>query len=468
MTLLGKIISWLLRRLTFGVILVTAGMIGFGLWMYLRDDLRYEQRREDMARLLTGQRAQMRAALADAEVRLAEFERAIAEQDRRAAEAARIARELQDLNSGISRLSRSADETRQLESRLVRLRTTELEARQRAAELQRDLARTKWEREGLTQALGRIEFQLVEVEAGKSRLLEFIREVWSRYGWLILCGVLLWLVGPSLGRLVCYFLFAPFVSSRKPVRLGAETGHQPELRHGGPSLELELKPDEVLWIKENYLQACDEGLQRRTRWLLDWRMPLTCLAADLKELVELRNTGADLTQRATLSAQHAAQIELAEVEVPAGVSLILRPSYLAGLVGPSGRPAAVIRRHWRILFLQSWATGQFRYFEFTGPCRLLLSGTRGVRAEMLGGPERPGARRMNQDATLGFTPGLAYRPVRAETFWTYFRGQNPLFDDLFEGRGLVLAQQTSARGEAAEQRGFVAGLRDALLRIFGL
>jgi hypothetical protein len=83
------------------------------------------------------------------------------------------------------------------------------------------------------------------------------------------------------------------------------------------------------------------------------------------------------------------------------------------------------------------------------------------------GQPRP-ARRTNQDATIGFTPGLAYRPVRAETFWAYFRGMNPLFDDLFEGVGVFLCQETSARGEQAEVRKFWASLRGGLLRIFGL
>lgn len=468
MGILARILSWLLRQLTFGVVLVAAGILGFGMWMYLRDDLRFEQRRLDMARLLAGERSQMRAALADAEARLAAVRQAVAEQERRADEAVRIARELQELNGGLGRVGRPVDEIRQFEERLARLRATESEARQRMADLQKDIARTQWEREGLTQALGRIEVQLVEIEAQKSRVIGFVREVWSRYGWVVVIAAAVWLLGPPLGRLGSYFFFAPFVTHRSPVRLGAETAEQPELLDGGPALDVALEPGDVLWVKETYLQACDESLQRRTRWLLDWRIPLTCLAADLKELVELHNTAPASTQRATLSAQHAAQVELAVVTVPAGTSVILRPSYLAGFIGPVGRRGAAIRRHWRLFLLQSWATGQFRYFEFAGPCRLLLAGTRGVRAERIGAADAAGARRVNQDATIGFTPGLAYRPVRAETFWAYFRGQNPLFDDLFEGRGVVLAQQTSARGEAAEQRGFVAGLRDALLRIFGL
>ena len=89
----------------------------------------------------------------------------------------------------------------------------------------------------------------------------------------------------------------------------------------------------------------------------------------------------------------------------------------------------VIRRRWQLFRWQAWVTLQFRFFEFVGPCRLIVAGVRGVRAERLNerdGEELP-ARRANQDATMGFTPNLDYRPVRAETFWSYY----PLFVALF-------------------------------------
>ncbi|MBA3850737.1 MAG: hypothetical protein C0502_12205, partial [Opitutus sp.] len=244
----------------------------------------------------------------------------------------------------------------------------------------------------------------------------------------------------------------------------------PQLEAQGASVDVALEPGDVLWVKEAFLQASDEGLVKSTRWLLDWRMPFMCLAAGLRELIEARNAAPEARLRTTLSSQADAHVEIAAVRVPAGASLVLRPSYLAGLVGPLGRRAAAIRKHWRLFSLQSWATGQFRYFEFVGPCTLLVAGSRGVRAEVLateaGAPVQ--ARRANQDATIGFTPGLAYRPVRAETFWAYFRGQNPLFDDLFEGRGVFLCQQTSAKGEAAGQRQAMSSIWGGLLRIFGL
>jgi hypothetical protein len=97
----------------------------------------------------------------------------------------------------------------------------------------------------------------------------------------------------------------------------------------------------------------------------------------------------------------------------------------------------------------------------------LVAGSRGVRAEVLSRRERPAARRTNQNATVGFSPHLDYRPARAETFWGYYRGMNPLFDDLFSGEGVFLCQEITAAEKGGARR-FWAGLRDGVLRVFGL
>ncbi|MSU46903.1 MAG: hypothetical protein EXS42_07245 [Lacunisphaera sp.] len=60
------------------------------------------------------------------------------------------------------------------------------------------------------------------------------------------------------------------------------------------------------------------------------------------------------------------------------------------------------------------------------------------------------------------------RLLRAETFWTYFRGMNPLFGDLFAGQGEFLYQETSAKDPQEQVRKFWASIRCGLLRIFGL
>jgi hypothetical protein len=470
MGVVARFISWGLRQLTFGFVLVVAGLGGFGLWLYVRENVDFEQLRQETVRHLTGQTARIRTALQDVEVRLDGMRADVARQEQRAKEAARLRADLEAENSGLSRLTTSGEQLNLNEERIGRLRALEAEARAAAVGVRERITRTEWERDGLRLALGRTEAQLKAAEEQKSQAVHYAREAWERYGQRVLLVVAIWFLGPPLARLVAFFVAAPFISSRAAVRLGQPGPAQPIVRASGASIDVELEPGDVLWVKEAFLQASDEGLLKSTRWLLDWRMPFTCLAAGLRELVEMRNAAPAATLRATFSSQRAAHVELAAVVLPAGASLVLRPSFLAGMVGPLGRRTAAIRKHWRFFSLQSWATGQFRYFEFVGPCTLLLAGSRGVRAEVLDSP--PGApvqaRRANQDATIGFTPGLAYRPVRAETFWAYFRGQNPLFDDLFEGRGIFLCQQTSAPGEAAAQRRAVARFGDGLLRIFGL
>jgi hypothetical protein len=466
---LGRFISWLTHKLIFGAILAVAGLAGFGFWVYLRDQVDFDVRRLEIVRALTGETAKLKAALADVETRLVATRAEIAAQQDRAAQAARVARDLESLSSGLNRLTTDSAQLKENDERLVRMKQMQADSLKRVAELQDGLKRTQWEKDGLEIALGRMQVQLKSVEENKSKVLHYIREAWAQHGPYVLLIVGLYFLGPPLGRIFLYAVFAPFVSGRSPVLLGAASAARLEITTSRSSMDLALGPGDTLWVKERFLQASDEGLSKRTRSVLDWSMPLTCLAAGLTELIEMANPTAGVTYRATFSSQENPNTELVLVAVPAGASLVLRPSFLAGAVGIGGGKVD-IRRHWRLFKMQSWVTGQFRYFEFVGPCRLLVAGSRGVRAEVLAPmPGNPApARRTNQDATIGFTPGLAYRPVRAETFWAYFRGMNPLFDDLFEGEGVFLCQETSAKGPQEQMRKFWAGLWGVVLRIFGL
>lgn len=79
------------------------------------------------------------------------------------------------------------------------------------------------------------------------------------------------------------------------------------------------------------------------------------------------------------------------------------------------------------------------------------------------------ARRTNQDSTIGFTPDLLYHSARAETFWAYYRGRNPLFDDLFRGvTGAFICQEISSRERGFTIRRFWSNFWGAVLKVFGL
>lgn len=467
MQALARLFTWLLKKLTFGVLLLVAGVTGFALWIFLRDNVDLDLRRSELVRAVTGETRKIDAAIADVEARMAQTRTEILALETRAVEAARVVRELETFNSGFARITTPSEQVRENTVRIARMRQMEADSRKRIVELQDQLTRTQWEKDGLQIARGRLDLQRQEIEARKSKVEHYAREAWGRYGRYVVATVVAYFLAPLLWRLTAYFVLAPIVSSRRPVRLGPESEDLPKVETSRAALDVELATGEVLWIKEKFLQASDEGLQKKTKTVLNWRIPFTCAATGLIELIEMRNRTEGATYRATFSSQEDIHTELAAVSVPENTGMIVRPRFVAGLIGE--RPV-VIRRHWRLFALQSWATGQFRYFEFVGPCRLLLSGSRGVRAEELqqGDNPRPPARRTNREAVIGFTPGLAYRPIRAETFWAYLRGMNPLFDDLFAGEGVFLCQETSARNPNEKQNRTGERLWDGVLRLFGV
>jgi hypothetical protein len=110
------------------------------------------------------------------------------------------------------------------------------------------------------------------------------------------------------------------------------------------------------------------------------------------ELVELRNRAATGEERLTLANGRDPHGELAMITLPAGSALVLRPSFLAGLALGEGEKLR-LRRRWQLFRWQSSVTLQFRFFEFSGPARLVVAGSRGVRVEDLSTRMGEGIRR---------------------------------------------------------------------------
>jgi hypothetical protein len=280
----------------------------------------------------------------------------------------------------------------------------------------------------------------------------------------ILAAVVL---SPLLVKGLAYYLVAPLATRRAPLRLlPEESGALAAMAASGdrissPSLSLLLAPGEQLLLRPQFLHGTPLEAQKDTRWLLDWRMPLTSLAAGMVGLLRVR---VEQEQRITVSSTTDPLAEFACIDVPAGAALVLQPRCLAGLLQPS--PASMhISRHWRLAHLSAWLTFQLRYLVFHGPVRLIVQGPRGVRMEAV----RSG-RSVNQAATLGFSAGLAYAVARNETFPSYLFGQRALFQDRWTGdRGHCLYAETpatSARG-GLFGRG-LEGALDTLLKAFGV
>lgn len=481
MGLLLSFIRWVVQKFAAAALIGVLALVACGLWIFLKDKVDFDLWRQEIIRTVDGERARTRAALADVELRMTRITAEMAAEDERGKQADRILAQLKELESRWDRLIGNPEQQKANDEQMKKVADLRLQITTKRNELQREFTRTTWERDGLELALGKVEAKYQAVVAQQSKLWHYFDRTWEyeigrepvrmALKWWLLTAMLVYFFGPTVCKLGLYFVVAPYIARSRPVRLQAGAADLPGVGPSGVAAEIVLGPGERLWVKEKFLQASDEGLNRRTRYLLDWRVPFTCLATGLVELIEMKNMAAAAgpERRLTLSNQADPHSELAVISLPAGTSLILRPSFLVGVVLAGTDSRLKIRRRWQLFRWQAWVTLQFRFFEFVGPCRLIVAGKRGVRAERLEirGEDRP-ARRTNQDATMGFTPNLDYRPARAETFWSYYRGMNPLFDDLFAGQGVFLCQQVADAEGNKEARRFWSVVWGGTLKVFGL
>lgn len=437
--------------------------------MFYQDALAGDRLRQMRLDQLARQHDELRRARDELKARLDASTREFERQRERAEQARRVMSTLLELQSWWERLFGNSAQQSANAEQLERMRKLEAESGEMMATLRKQLALAVRERDGVDHALARVAGEIRSVEQSRSAPVYYAQRAWDHAKWTIAGVLAAFLAGPTLWALMMYFGFAPLAGRGRPIRLAEGAAALPGVGESRVSISVALRAGEVLRVKEKFLQASDEAVSRATRFVLDWRIPFTSLACGLVELVELRAPPEPGERVVTLSNADDPHVELAALELPEGSSLILRPSFLAAIIVPEGAPLR-IRRHWQLARWQSWVAGQFRFFEFMGPCRLIVAGSRGVRGESLAagdGAPAP-ARRVNQDATIGFTPNLAYRPVRAETFWSYYRGMNPLFDDIFSGRGLFLLQETATPGSAARAGRFWSGVWSGVLKVFGL
>ena len=479
LTVLFQFVRWVFEKFATGALIVGLSLVAGGLWLFLKDNVDLEQWQQEVVRSINGERTKVKSALEDVHKRLDRISAEITAEQERGKQADKIMATLRDLESAWDKLTGNAAQQKANEERIVSLTAMRQAATAKVAALQQQFTRTTWERDGLELALGKLDAKLTEAQGERSRVMHYAERVWEyelgrgavrlAVKWWVVVALVLYFFGPTAGKLGMYFWVAPWIARGRAVRLEAQLAALPTVSESQVAVGVSLRPGERLWVKERFLQASDEGLKRKSRYVLDWTIPFTCCATGLVELIELSHRGESGAAQLTLSNQSNPHSELAVVTLAEGASLVLRPSFLAGVVTAEGR-GLKIRRRWQLFRWQAWVTRQFRFFEFVGPCQLVVAGSRGVRVEQL--LERDGggfaARRTNQDATMGFTPNLDYRPVRAETFWSYYRGMNPLFDDLFSGKGIFLCQQVSTGGEAKQARKFWSGLWGGVMKVFGM
>lgn len=274
---------------------------------------------------------------------------------------------------------------------------------------------------------------------------------------LILLGVIL---APPAIKAFLYFVVAPAAASRPPIRLLPDTLGVESAGHvSAVTLALPLTPGAELLVRPDFLQSSPDSATKRTRWLFDWSMPFTSLAAGLVGLTAVRGRDG---RTVAVSAKDDPLAEVGRVDLGDAGAFVLQPRALIGLLQSADAPMR-LTRHWR-LGVTAWLTLQLRYLVIHGPGTVIVAGTRGVRLEEAGA-----GRVSDQAGTLGFDAALAYSVTRSETFGAYLMGKAELFDDRFRGDGRYLYEEMprGRSGGTIWGRG-LEGLSDAVLKLFGI
>lgn len=288
------------------------------------------------------------------------------------------------------------------------------------------------------------------VTIGKNSLRKF---GWTAF-WIVAAGVLL----PIALKLFAFGLIAPLASRSRPVQIMPRS--VPLTATGShTSIDVPLDRDTELLVRSG-VQSTSSDISAKDVLLLTKRLPLTCLAAGLVKLQRLRSDRPDYATIVAASEDHA---EVALVSIPAGGAVVLQPRALVGILKRRSDTIR-IKRPWRLGFLTSWITCQFRYVVFHGPCALIVQGTRGVRVE-----DANNGRMINKRLTLGFDAGLRYGCARSSSFLPYLRGEASLFNDRFTGDGRYLFEQRPRNGAKGTIWGRgLKGLGDVALNALGI
>lgn len=281
----------------------------------------------------------------------------------------------------------------------------------------------------------------------------------ARSALLILLALILM---PFLIRTFFYYVLAPLAERRASIRITVPGNVSAPLLPMEPSrisLSVALGADEELLVRQDYLQTSSIEAEKATRWLLDYRHPLSSIASGLFFLTRLRGSGST-----TVSAVRDPFAELARIDIPQGGSCVLHPRALVALIQPIGQTMR-ITSHWRLFSLNAWLTMQLRFIVFHGPGCLVVRGGRGVRVE----PAAAG-RIFGQNQLVGFSADLAYSVTRTETFAPYFFGREQLFKDKVEqGAGVLIIEEAPFAGrQGGEVRRGLEGAFDAGMKAFGL
>ncbi|MEY4941752.1 MAG: hypothetical protein RIQ93_3487, partial [Verrucomicrobiota bacterium] len=97
MGIIVKFVRWIFEKFAAAALILGLGLVACALWIFLRDNVDFDQWRGDMLRTINGERAHTQAALEDVQQRMDRISTAIKNENERAVLADRVIAQLNDL-----------------------------------------------------------------------------------------------------------------------------------------------------------------------------------------------------------------------------------------------------------------------------------------------------------------------------------------------------------------------------------
>ncbi len=464
--IIAKLVSWLAGKVVVYVVILALLLVIFLVGVLPGMIVKHHERELEQAIEELGKSRELAGELA---VKMNSLQ---GEMDGRMQELRELERQRQAMNKfwdkvkSVFRKAELEAEKRRMEEREQELITKNRETAQAMREVRVEGGESEEEMRRREMLKEDKERQLRDMEGMQTALERLVRsEFWGLAGkaFLILLALILL---PFFWKVIGFYVVAPLVQAGRPIVLaGLEEAGEGKVSvvPSRPAQRLTMSEGEVLMTKVDYLQGSMGDFEKRTKWIMDWNYPFSSMAAGMYVLTSIRKLGVERGE-VTLSTRDDGMEELAVVEVPAGSELVFRPRFLVALSHPEGM-VPMIKSRWVFGKLHAWVSLQFRYLMIEGPVKLVFAAQRGIQEEVVVSEVR--GRRVNSSLTVGFSPTMKYSPKRAETFVAYFWGKNGLFDDFFEGDGLVVQQQvTGGKGNPVARAW--EGVLGAIGKVFGI
>ena len=293
--------TWLLGKLGAAVLIVVVALAAVGMWLYVNDQVDAETRRLQYIDQLRATQVALAAEHTTALSDLAALRDAVQQQEKRIAQANKIMTQLIELRSWWEKWFGQEEQQQANEDQIVRMTALAAEAKGELGKLLRAVNQAEIRVADLDYQIASTARDLDSTEKSESAAAHYLRDAWDESKIYLLIALAAYFFGPSIIKLMSYYLLAPWLARGKPIRFEEELVAVPHVRASSVSTEVVLWPGEVLRVKENFLQSSDDDLNRKTRFIFDWAIPITSVACGLMELVELRNGHAGEQAALTLS-----------------------------------------------------------------------------------------------------------------------------------------------------------------------